>query len=132
MKSSSRFKDPPRPLNKDLNSLNKAAQREDAATLASKLQLQEQRRELVCSFLALVMKLGLLSLGFVSLVKLCFAYQQRLDRYVEISAVLEVESEKLNGLQKRFDNLFTIRGSQRLMDEQDQWIAPNRLRVIWR
>ena len=74
MKSSSRFKDPPRPLNKDLNSLNKAAQREDAATLASKLQLQEQRRELVCSFLALVMKLGLLSLGFVSLlaIKLIF------------------------------------------------------------
>ncbi len=104
----------------------------DAATLASSLQLQEQRRELVCSFLALAMKLGLLALGVVSLVKLCLAYQQRLDRHGELSAVLGVESVKLNNLQKRFDNLFTIGGDQRLMDEQDQWIAPNRLRVIWR
>ena len=104
----------------------------DTATLASKLQLQEQRREMLCSFLALAMKMGLLSLGLVSLVRLCFAYQQRLERHGEVSAVLNVESVKLKGLQKRFDNLFTIGGERRLMDEQDQWIAPNRLRVIWR
>ena len=27
---------------------------------------------------------------------------------------------------------FTLGGDERLMDEQEQWIAPNRLRVIWR
>ena len=108
------------------------SQRIDAATLASKLQLQEQRREMVCSLLALAMKLGLFSLCLVSLIRLCFAYQQRLDRHSEVSAVLNIESVKLKGLQKRFDNLFTIGGDRRLMDEQDQWIAPNRLRVIWR
>ena len=108
------------------------SQKIDAATLASNLQLQEERRELVCSLLALATKLGLLALGVASLVKLCLAYQQRLDRHGELSAVLAVESTKLNNLQKRFDNLFTIGGDRRLMDEQDQWIAPNRLRVIWR
>jgi len=38
----------------------------------------------------------------------------------------------LQGLQHRFDTLFTLGGDERLMDEQEQWIAPNRLRVIWR
>jgi len=28
--------------------------------------------------------------------------------------------------------LFTLGGEKRLISEQDQWIAPNRLRVIWR
>ena len=28
--------------------------------------------------------------------------------------------------------LFSIGGEKRLISEQDQWIAPNRLRVIWR
>ncbi len=78
------------------------------------------------------MKLGLLSLGIVSLVKLSFAYHQRLERHGELASVLETESLKLSSLNKRFDHLFTIGGSQRLMDEQDQLIAPNRLRVIWR
>ena len=104
----------------------------DAATLASTLQLQEQRREILCSFLALGMKLGLVSLGCVSLVKLSFAYQERLDRHGEIAAVVDVESAKLHTLQKRFDRLFTLGGDRRLMDEQVQWITPNRLRVIWR
>ena len=78
------------------------------------------------------MKLGLVSIGTVSLIKVCLAYQQRVDRYEEISAVLNVESSRLRGLQKRFDHLFTLGGDRRLMDEQDQWIAPNRVRIIWR
>ncbi|HGY5550010.1 MAG TPA: hypothetical protein ACN46X_10000 [Prochlorococcus sp.] len=104
----------------------------DAATVASTLQLQEQRREINFSLLALTMKLGLVSLAVVSLVKLSIAYQERLDRHSELSAVLNLESAKLRTLQQRFDRLFTLGGGNRLMDEQDQWIAPNRLRVIWR
>jgi hypothetical protein len=45
---------------------------------------------------------------------------------------VDVETNKLHGLQQRFDRLFTLGGRDRLMDEQDQWIAPNRLRIIWR
>ncbi len=104
----------------------------DAATLASKLQLQEQQRDLIYSLLALAMKIGLLSLGVVSLFKLGLASVQRLDRYAELSSILNVESGRLIGLQKRFDRVFTIGGDRRLMDEQDQWIAPDRVRVIWR
>ncbi len=103
-----------------------------AASIASTFQLQEQRRELIYSCLAFFLKLGLLSLGAVSLIKLSFAYSQRLVRHSELAAVLEVESLKLNSLNKRFDHLFTIGGGHRLMDEQDQLIAPNRLRVIWK
>ena len=104
----------------------------DAATLAAELQLQAERREKLCSLLALGMKLGLVMLGAVSLVKVSLAYQERLDRHAELAAVVDVESGKLYHLQQRFDRLFTLGGDRRLMDEQDQWIAPNRLRVIWR
>ena len=48
------------------------------------------------------------------------------------SAVVSIESAKLETLQQRFDRLFSIGGEDRLIGEQDQWIAPNRLRVIWR
>ncbi len=109
-----------------------APKRLDAATLAANLQLQEQRREFVCSVLGLTMKTGLLALGVVSLFKLCFAYEQRLDRHGELAAVLDLESSKLTTLRNRFDSLFTLGGGRRLMNEQDQWIAPNRMRVIWR
>ena len=104
----------------------------DAASLAALLQHQNDRRELLCSTLALTVKVGLIFLGSVSLVRLSVAYQERLDRHGELAAVVDVEANKLQGLQQRFDTLFTLGGDQRLMDEQEQWIAPNRLRVIWR
>ena len=107
-------------------------QRVDAATLASSLQLQEQHRDFVYSFIALGMKFGLLLIGSLSLIKLGIASYQRVDRHSELSSALQMESVKLIKLQKRFDTLFTIGGDRRLMDEQDQWIAPNRVRVIWR
>ena len=107
-------------------------QRIDAATLASTLQLQEQQREMIYSCIALAMKLGLLLIGTTSLVKLGVASHQRAGRYTELSSVLDMESIKLIRLQERFDHLFTIGGDKRLMDENDQWIAPNRIRVIWR
>ena len=104
----------------------------DAASLAALLQHQNDRRELLCSSLALAVKVGLIFLGSVSLVRLSVAYQERLDRHGELAAVVDVEANKLLGLQQRFDTLFTLGGDKRLMDEQEQWIAPNRLRVIWR
>ena len=78
------------------------------------------------------MKLGLLILGTSSLIKLGVASHQRIQRYAELASVLDVESVKLVRHQERFDHLFTIGGDKRLMDENDQWIAPNRIRVIWR
>ncbi|WP_398325255.1 hypothetical protein [Vulcanococcus sp.] len=77
------------------------------------------------------MKVGLGLVAVVSLVRLGGAYRERLDRYGEITAVLNIQQAKLNKAQQRFDSLFTTGGEQRLIQEQDQWIAPNRMRVVW-
>ena len=41
-------------------------------------------------------------------------------------------TERLQKLSRRFDQLFTIGGDRRFMNDQDHWIAPNSVRVIWR
>ena len=108
------------------------AQRVDAASLAAKLQIQEEKREYFYSLIALCMKLGFLVLFSASLIKVSIASTQRVKRHLEILSVLDYESAKLEKLKNRFDGLFTIGGAQRFMDEQEQWIAPNSVRVIWR
>ena len=100
--------------------------------MAAAIQRQNDQQELQCSLLALAAKAGLVLLGCVSLIRLSVAYQERMDRHSEISAVVSIESSKLETLQQRFDRLFSIGGEKRLISEQDQWIAPNRLRVVWR
>jgi len=89
-------------------------------------------QELICSGIGLTLKLSLVLVAGVSLVRLAGAYQQRLDRYGEISAVLDIQNAKLLKAQSRFDTLFATGGEQRLIQEQDQWIAPNRMRVVWK
>ena len=95
------------------------------------LAITQERRELVCSVIGLMVKLGLVAVAGVSLVRLAGAYQQRMDRNGEIVAVLELEKARLSRARERFDQLFMVAGEQRLIREQSQWIAPNRLRVVW-
>lgn len=95
------------------------------------LSLSAERQELVCSLIGLAVKLGLVALTGVSLFRLAGAYQQRMESQGEIAAVLELENAKLVKARERFDALFMVEGEQRLIREQSQWIAPNRLRVIW-
>ena len=104
----------------------------DAATLASNFQLQEERREIIYSLIALGMKVGFLVLAISTLLKLGLTSLHRIQRYSEISSALNAENVKMRILQKRFDNLFTIDGERRLMNEQEQWIAPNRVRIMWK
>ena len=127
-----KFSQRSRPRKRKSKHVSQKKQRVDAATIAATIQLQEQRRELIYSFIALAMKLGLLLIGTTSLVKLGISSHQRIGRYTELSSVLDVESIKLIRLQERFDRFFTIGGDRRLMDENDQWIAPDRIRIIWR
>lgn len=98
---------------------------------ASEACLQQERRELHCSMIALTVKLALGLLIGVSLVRLAGAYQERMERQGELTAVLDLELGKLNKARERFDQLFSTDGEQRLIREQNQWIAPNRLRVVW-
>ena len=105
---------------------------EAAANRAASIQRQLDRQELHCSLIALAAKSALILVGCVSVARMSVAYQERLDRHGEIAAVVNLEAKRLETLQNRFDRLFSIGGEKRLMSEQDQWIAPNRLRVIWR
>ena len=95
------------------------------------LSLANERQEMLCSMIGLAVKLGLVVVASCSLVRLASAYQERMERQGEIAAVLELETAKLARARERFDNLFRIEGEQRLIREQSQWIAPNRMRVVW-
>lgn len=93
--------------------------------------LSSERQELLCSVIGLALKVGLVLVAGVSLVRLATAYQERMERQGELSAVLGLEQAKLSKARERFDHLFMVEGEQRLIREQNQWIAPNRLRVVW-
>jgi hypothetical protein len=101
------------------------------STGAEMASLNEERRELVCSVIGLSVKLGLVVMAGVSLCRLAGAYQARMERQAELSAVLEIERAQLAKARDRFDELFMVAGEQKLIREQSQWIAPNRLRVVW-
>jgi hypothetical protein len=94
--------------------------------------LSSERRDLHCSVIGLTVKVGLVLMAAVSLVRLAGTYQERMDRQGELAAVLQLEQAKLAKARERFDVLFSMDGEQRLIREQNQWIAPNRLRVVWK
>ena len=104
----------------------------DAFTQVSEFQKEAVRRELFYGYVALILKFGLLFLFATSLVSLGLASHQRVYRNLELTYLLEKESEKLHRLRLRFDEMFTNGGEQSFFREQDQWIAPNSVRVIWR
>ncbi|MEB3296272.1 MAG: hypothetical protein VKL23_01910 [Cyanobacteriota bacterium] len=101
------------------------------SALAPVAALSQERRELICSGIGLAVKVSLALLAGVSLVRLAAAYQERMERHGELAAVLELEQAKLQRSRDRFDRLFSTDGEQSLVREQNQWIAPNRLRVVW-
>ena len=104
----------------------------DAFTQVSQFQREEIRRELLYSYVGLILKLGLLIVFSTSLVNLGLASHQRVNRNLELSYLLERESKKLQKLRTRFDEMFLNGGEQSFFKEQDQWITPNSVRVIWR
>ena len=104
----------------------------DAFTKVREIQKREEKRELIYSYVGLAMKFGLLIVFSTSFVNLGLASHQRVNRKLELSSLLEQESQTLKKNRLRFDKLFTIGGESRFLKEQDQWIAPNSVRVIWR
>ena len=116
----------------ETNESSRSVESVTAVDRAALIQRKLDRQELHCSLIALGAKVGLILLGCVSVVRLSVAYQERLERHGEIAAAVAVETAKLESLQSGFDRLFTLGGEQRLLENQDQWIAPNRLRVVWR
>ena len=104
----------------------------DAFTQVSEFQKEELRRELFYSYWTLILKFGLLVVFSTSLVNLGLASHQRVNRNLELSYLLEKESKKLHKLRLRFEEMFTNGGEKSFFKEQDQWIAPNSVRVSWR
>ena len=116
-------------INKSNPSVNKKI---DAFTKVSEFQKEEVRRELLYSNVGLILKFGLFIVFATSLMNLGLASHQRVNRNLELSYLLEKESKKLHKLRLRFDEMFTNGGEQSFFKEQDQWITPNSVRVIWR
>ena len=116
-------------IRKHIPSVNKKI---DAFTQVSEFQKEEVRRELLYSYVGLILKFGLLIVFATSLVNLGIASHQRVNRNQELSSLLEKESKKLHKLRLRFDEMFANGGEQSFLKEQDQWITPNSVRVIWR
>ena len=119
-------------LKKIIKSNSSVNKKVDSFTQVSEFQKEEIRRELLYSYVGLIFKLGLLIVFSTSLVNLGLASHQRVNRNLELSYLLEKESKKLHKLRLRFDEMFTNGGEQSFFKEQDQWIAPNSVRVIWR
>jgi len=116
-------------INKSNPSVNKKI---DAFTKVSEFQKEEVRRELLYSNVGLILKFGLFIVFATSLMNLGLASHQRVNRNLELSYLLEKESNKLHKLRLRFDEMFTNGGEKSFFKEQDQWITPNSVRVIWR
>ena len=114
------------------NSVTPKTYKLDAASLAASLQLKDEQRQLVYSLIGLSLKVGLLLISFLSLIKLGFAAHKRLYSHIELSSILKDETASLINLERKFDSFFTIGGERRLMQENEQFIAPDRVRVIWR
>ena len=113
-------------------SIPSAKKKIDTFSKVSEFQKEEVRRELLYSYVGLILKFGLLIVFATSLVNLGLASHQRVNRNLELSYLLEKESRKLHKLRLRFDEIFTNGGEQSFFKEQDQWITPNSVRVIWR
>ena len=118
-----------RKIRKSIPSANKKI---DTFSKVSEFQKEEVKRELLYSYVGLTLKFGLLIVFATSLVNLGLASHQRVNRNLELSYLLEKESRKLHKLRLRFDEIFTNGGEQSFFKEQDQWITPNSVRVIWR
>ena len=117
---------------KNYNSLSSLKNQVDVLSQVSEFQKKEIGRELFYSCGGLFFKLGLLIVFSTSLVNLSLASHQRVNRNRELSYLLDKESKKLHGLRRRFDQMFANDGERSFFKEQDQWIAPNSVRVIWR
>ena len=88
------------------------------------------REEMLFAGLGLGLKTAGLLLALITLSKLAVAHQQRLARHGEIQAVLQLQLDRLVTQKRELDRLFSRDGHQTLLKGEEQWIAPNRRRII--
>ena len=108
--------------NKNLNNTN--------IDVFSKISLKEENNFVRNTYFFL--KICFFLLAIVSLLKIGHVSKIRLIRLKEINNSYLYEESKFIDLSRRFDDLFSLKGEQRFMKDQDQIISKDILRVIWR
>ena len=100
--------------------------------LANAIKVNYKEQEYFLSSVLLVIKVCFSLLAVVSLLKLGFSSKVRLARLREIQDSYLYEKSRFKALTSRFDYLFSLKGEQRFMKDQDQMISRDVIRVIWR
>ena len=94
--------------------------------------MSQQRDELICGLVSLAIKCGVAMVAMISLAKLAASYQHRQLLYREMQAENELQQGRLAAARSSFDTMFQVGDWERIGEHAEQWIAPNRLRVIWK
>ena len=96
------------------------------------MQVNFIEKEYFVSSVFLGLKVCFTLLAIVSLIKIGYSSKVRLTRLREITNSYLYEKSRFEVLSSRFDNLFSLKGEQRFMKDQDQMISRDIIRVIWR
>ena len=104
----------------------------DKRSLAKAIQVNHIEQEELVRSVFLVLKVCFSLLAIVSLIKIGYSSKIRLTRLREIKDSYYFEKSRNQGLSSRFDYLFSFKGEQRFMKDQDQMISRDIIRVIWR
>ncbi len=107
------------------NRLNKRA-------LDDEIHFNNEERGKFVSSVYLVLKVCFSLLAVVSLIKIGYSSKVRVTRLREIQESFLYEKNRYQVLTGRFDDLFSFKGEQRFMKDQDQMISRDIIRVIWR
>ena len=100
--------------------------------LGSAFKKKQQKQENFVSIFFLIIKICFSLLAIISLIKLGYSSKVRLTRLREIEDSFLYEKYRFNVLTDKFDDLFSSKGEQRFMKDQDQIISRDIIRVIWR
>ena len=100
--------------------------------LASVFIKRQQKEDNLVSSIFLIIKISFSLLAIISMIKLGYSSKVRLTRLREIEDSFLYEKYRFNVLTDKFDYLFSSKGEQRFMKDQDQIISRDIIRVIWR
>jgi hypothetical protein len=93
---------------------------------------RQQKQDNFVLLIFLIIKISFSLLAIISLIKLGYSSKVRLTRLREIEDSFLYEKYRFNTLTDKFDDLFSSKGEQRFMKDQDQIISRDIIRVIWR
>ena len=93
---------------------------------------RQEKEDNFVSLIFLIIKISFSLLAIVSLIKLGHSSKVRLTRLKEIEDSFSYEKYRFNVLTNKFDDLFSSKGEQSFMKDQDQIISRDIIRVIWR